>query len=619
MLETNRNNTYFCKQSNPKPHSTMKKARLVPIALMLAAQLAAQPLQRIAPELADMDPRRLENADNAIRKAIEDKEIPGAVLAVVRGDKLAYLKAYGNKQVYPETLPMDVNTVFDLASVSKSVSTAISACILIERGQLRLPDAVKDFIPGFRGWKGEDGRHTDIRVADIMTHTSGLPPYAPVDSLAALCDTPDPDKLIDYITTCRRDFRPKTGFQYSCLNYITLQRIIEVVSGQSLRDFAKENIFDILGMTHTDYQPAGETLERVAPTEKQTDGSVLKGVVHDPLARVMNGGISGNAGLFSDANDLAILAAALMNSGEYNGKRILSPLGVMMMTTVTRDMAEWGRSPGWDVFSPYASNNGDLFGPGTYGHTGYTGTSLIINPGSGTAVILLTNRVHPEDNGAIVRLRSLVANAVAASIDCQPARVYYPHYYKRVEEFKNEPAIAPKDIVMLGNSLTEGGDWKKLTGKKNLVNRGIAGDEIMGIYDRLHQILPGKPKKIFLLTGTNDVSHDLPTDTIVGRMALLIDKIQAGAPKTKLYLQSLLPINESFGRYKRLDGKTNQIPEINTRLEKLAKEKGITYIDLFPLFTEPGTNVMRPSLTNDGLHLKNEGYELWAKELKRYL
>lgn len=597
----------------------MKKAHPLLIALLLAAQVTAQPLQRVPPELLGMDPLRLENADKAILKAIEDKEIPGAVLAVVHRDRLAYLKAYGNKQVYPQTLPMDENTVFDLASVSKSVSTALSACILIERGQLRLADAVKDFIPGFRGWVGEDGRQTDIRLVDIMTHTSGLPAYAPVDSLATEYGSPNPDALIAYIASCRRDFQPKTDFRYSCLNYITLQRVIEVVCGQSLRDFAKENIFDVLGMTHTDYRPTGETLERVAPTEMQPDGSVLAGIVHDPLARVMNGGISGNAGLFSDANDLAILAATLLNGGEYNGKRILSPLGVRMMTAVPRSVAQWGRTPGWDVFSAYASNNGDLFGPNTYGHTGYTGTSLVIDPDSGTAVILLANRTHPRDSGSVVRLRSLVANAVAASVDCPTERTYHPHYYKKVDEFKDEPPIHRKSIVMLGNSLTEGGDWPKLTGKKKLVNRGISGDEIMGIYDRMGQILPAKPKKIFLLAGVNDVSHNLPVDTITERMALLIDKIQTESPKTKLYLQSLLPINESFGRYRKLTGKTDLIPEINTRLEELAKEKGITFINLFPLFAEPGSNTMRPTLTNDGLHLLSEGYEIWVKALKPYL
>ena len=383
--------------------------------IAFAIQINAQ-LPKVSPESVGMDSKRLENADHAIEKAIADKEIPGAVLAVVRHGKMAYLKAYGNKQIFPSTVPMDVNTVFDLASVTKPVATAISAMILIERGELRLLDKVNLFIPNYMVWTDSAGRKKDIRVLDLMTHTSGLPPYAPVSELEKKYGSPNPDGLIEHIATVKRDFEPETDFQYSCLNYITLQRIIETITRQSLRDFAKQNIFDVLGMKHTDYKPTGETLKRVAPTQRQPDGSILRGVVHDPLARVMNGGISGNAGLFSDANDLAILAAALQNGGEYNGKRILSPLGVKAMRTVPRAVSTLGRTPGWDVFTAYASNNGDLFGPNTYGHTGYTGTSIVIDPDNDTAVILLTNRAHPDDGGDAIRLRSLVGNAVAAAI-----------------------------------------------------------------------------------------------------------------------------------------------------------------------------------------------------------
>lgn len=394
----------------------MKKTIYLLATLLFALQAFAQPLQRVAPEKVGMDSHRLTYADKAIQKAIDNKEIPGAVLAVVRNGKMAYLKAYGNKQIYPKVEAMDVNTVFDMASVSKSMSTAICAMILIERGELRLLDRVNQYIPGFKGWTEIDGKKTDIRIVDIMTHTSGLPPYAPVDSLKRKYGAPNPDGLIEYISNCKRDFAPKSQFQYSCLNYITLQRIIETISGQTLRNFAKANIFDILGMKHTDYCPTGETLALCAPTEKQADDSVLKGIVHDPLARIMNGGVSGNAGVFSSADDIAILAAALLNDGEYGGKRILSPMAVKTMRTVPRGVAELGRTPGWDVFSAYASNNGDLFGPNTFGHTGYTGTSLIMDPDSNTAVILLTNRVHPDDKGEVVRLRAVVANAVAGAI-----------------------------------------------------------------------------------------------------------------------------------------------------------------------------------------------------------
>lgn len=603
----------------------------------LQAITMAQSLQRVAPEQVGMDSRKLMYADEAIEEAIANKEIPGAVLAVVRNGKMAYLKAYGNKRIYPNMEPMTANTIFDMASCSKSMSTAICTMILAERGKIRLLDPVSRYIPGFKDWESEDGKDKKvIRITDLLTHSSGLPPYAPAAELEKKYGSPNPTGLMEYIAGCKRDFKPQTDFQYSCLNFITLQHIIETVSGQSLRDFARENIFNVLGMNHTDYLPCQRDkngqwvntansrlstldfqLTRVAPTEKQPNGQVLCGQVHDPLARILNGGISGNAGVFSCAEDIAILCAALQNGGEWNGRRILSPQGVKAMRTVPRSTAALGRSLGWDVFTAYASNSGDFFSPNTYGHTGYTGTSIVIDPDNDTSVILLINAVHPEDGHSVVRLRSLVANVVASSLYSSP-RIYTDHYYKRFLQFMDEPAIGNKDIVMLGNSLTEnGGDWAARLGNKNVRNRGIIGDEVMGVYDRLHQILPGHPAKLFLLIGVNDVSHDLTTDTIVGMIRVTVERIRKESPDTKLYLQSLLPINESFGRYKRLAGKTNMIPEINKQLEELAKEKGLTYINLFPLFTEKGSNVLRAELTTDGLHLKEEGYKIWVKAIRK--
>ena len=612
----------------------MKKLCLFAFILLGVHLGMAQPLPRVAPEQVGMDSRHLQYADQAIETAIVEDGIPGAVLAVVRHGKMAYLKAYGNRRVYPKTEPMTTNTVFDMASCSKSMSTAISTLILAEQGKLRMLDPVSRYIPDFKDWESADGKEKQtIRIADLMTHTSGLPPYAPVAEVSKQYGSPNPDGLMEYIATCPRDFRPQTDFQYSCLNYITLQHIIETVSGQSLRQFAKEHIFDVLGMTHTDYLPCiqdkkgnwvntedlPEWASLIAPTEKQPNGQVLCGQVHDPLARIMNGGISGNAGVFSCAEDIAVLCAALQNGGEWNGRRILSPLGVKAMRTVPRATASLGRTLGWDCFTAYASNNGDFLSPNTYGHTGYTGTSIVIDPDTDTSVILLINAVHPEDGHGVVRLRSLIANAVAASIiDREGMAKYHDHYYKRFVQFMDEPAITDKDVVMLGNSLTEnGGDWGKRLGKKHVVNRGIIGDEVMGVYERLHQILPGHPKKLFLMIGINDVSHNLTADSIAGMIRLTVERIQRESPETELHLQSLLPINESFGRYKLLTGKTDLVPEINTRLKALAQEKKIDFIDLFPLFAEGNTNVLRKDLTTDGLHLNEEGYKIWAKALKK--
>ena len=171
---------------------------------------------------------------------------------------------------------------------------------------------------------------------------------------------------------------------------------------------------------------------------------------------------------------------------------------------------------------------------------------------------------------------------------------------------------------MLGNSLTEGGgDWGKRIGMRHVVNRGIVGDDVPGIHQRLHQIIAGQPRIICLQTGANDVSHDLSIDSIAHSICGLADRILRECPSTHLYLQSLLPINESFGRYRLLTGKTETVPQINALLRELACEQQIDFIDLFPLFTEKGTNVLRKELTTDGLHLNEDGYRIWVKALKK--
>lgn len=396
----------------------MKKNIFLICAVLISTISIAQPLKRSTPLAEGMDPLKLSNVDAIIDNSIEDGIIPGAVLAVVRDDKMVYLKSYGNKSVYPKVEKMDVNTIFDLASVSKPVGTAISIMQLVEQGKIRLTDNVSMYIPGFKGYVDpESGKTVDIKIIHLLTHSSGLPPYGPTAELVEKYGSPSPEGLMEYISNCKRDFMPTTKFQYSCLNFITLQNVLQNITGESLAKYSQENVFDVLGMEHTMYNPKPEFYHMIAPTEKQKDGSVLLGKVHDPLARLLNGGISGNAGVFSNAQDLAVLAAALMNGGEYNGKRILGELTVETMIKVPRGYENIGRSLGWDNYSPYASNSGNLFHPEkTFGHTGYTGTSIVIDPISQVAVILLTNRVHPADKNSVVRLRALVANAVAGSV-----------------------------------------------------------------------------------------------------------------------------------------------------------------------------------------------------------
>ena len=378
-------------------------------------------LRVVSPRKVHLSEDKLAKADSAILDAISRKEIPGAVLGIVRHGCMAYKKAYGCRQVYPTIEPMTTETIFDMASCSKSMSTAISVMQLCENGMLRLTDPVANYIPDFCNWKDGEGNTATIRIQHLLTHTSGLPAYASVESLKKKYGAPNPEGLLEHICQVKRQFKPGTDFQYSCLNYIVLQNIIQKCTGQSLKDYAREHIFLPLGMHHTFYLPIGEDHSRwtnlIAPTTRQDDGNVLRGQVHDPLARIMNGGISGNAGVFSTVDDIALLCATLQNGGRWKGTRILSEQTVHTMRTVPEWAKEFGRTYGWDVSSPYASCNGELLSSETYSHTGYTGTSIVIDPVNDISIILLVNAVHPIDGPSrMVRLRSLISNIVASAL-----------------------------------------------------------------------------------------------------------------------------------------------------------------------------------------------------------
>lgn len=380
-------------------------------------------LQHASPESMGMNPEKLARVDSVIYEAIAEGIIPGAVISVVRGDKIVYLKAYGNKSVVPDTVAMTTDVIFDMASCSKVFGTTLSFMQLVENGQVRLTDNVSRYIPGFKPYVDpETGEKVDITVQDVLTHSSGLPAYDNVALVSKLYGEPCPDSLMMRIARdLPRSFRPKTDFRYSCLNFVTLQNILQNVTGQKLEDYAKEHVFDVMGLKHTCYNvwKRDDLMPLVAPTEVQADGKPLLGTVHDPIAWRLNAGNSGNAGLFSTAEDLSVLAAAVMNGGAVNGRRILGPLTVEMMATVPEENAHHiGRALGWDIWSDYSWFKGDIFSRmRTLNHTGYTGTSAVIDLDAKCAVILLSHRVHPTDSGSMARTRACVSNIVAGSIE----------------------------------------------------------------------------------------------------------------------------------------------------------------------------------------------------------
>lgn len=416
----------------------MKKLITIAVAAVLVVPVFAQGALRLdSPERHGMNPVKLAQVDRVVNDAITAKEIPGAVLSVVRGNDIVYLKAYGNKSVVPTVEPMTTETLFDLASVSKCVGTTLAFMQLIENGYVRLTDNVDRYIPDFKPWKNpESGEMVDITIRDLLSHSSGLTPYINADTFVKEYGGNNPEKMEWYIATqVKRNFRPGTDFMYSCLNFVTLQRILERVTGEKLYEYTQRNVFDVLGLTHTCYFPliytpavsnSAELAGLCAPTEVQADGKPLVAQVHDPMARMIMGGNSGNAGVFSNAEDLSVICAAIMNGGclvdkkgnSLESTRILSPATVRLMTTIpSQNDPSVGRALGWDKKSSHSGLRGDLFNPETtIMHTGYTGTSIVIDMESKTAVILLTHRVHPQDKGGVGRLRALVANIVAGSI-----------------------------------------------------------------------------------------------------------------------------------------------------------------------------------------------------------
>src|SRR5438067_12746639 len=395
--------------------------RLVVICALLVAPVFAQ-LPSSLPSSQGFSAERLARMDAVIQASIEKKELPGAVVLVGRHGKVVWRKAYGARALEPQREAMTTDTIFDLASLTKVVATTTSIMMLVENGKIRLGDSVTQFIPEMKG-EGRDA----ITIEQLLTHMTG---FAPDFDLR--------DRWTGYDEAIKRLYReplrsqPGTRFVYSDINYIALGEVVHRVSGLMLDEFAKRNIFAPLGMRDTGFRPDTKLKSRIAPTEKRrgqmnylgdtgADAGPeaeqwLRGQVHDPTSFRM-GGVAGHAGLFSTAGDLAIFCQMLLNGGVFNGVRILGPMTIAMMTR-PHVVAENGsaRGLGWDIATSFSANKGDLFPLGSFGHTGFTGTSIWIDPASDTFVIFLSNRVHPDGKGDVGPLRGRVASIVASSI-----------------------------------------------------------------------------------------------------------------------------------------------------------------------------------------------------------
>jgi uncharacterized protein YbbC (DUF1343 family)/CubicO group peptidase (beta-lactamase class C family) len=344
--------------------------------------------------------------DPIVQDAVRNEQTPGAVLLVWHDGAVVYRKAFGNRSLEPRREAMTVDTIFDIASLTKVVATTTAVMQLEEQGKIRINDPVAKYLPEF----AQNGKE-DITIRELLTHHSGLP-----ESLDLVEHWQGSEAALRMAFAEKPIYPAGARFLYSDVDFIVLGALVERVSGMPLNDYCEKNIFAPLQMTHTRYLPPASWLPQIAPTQFDEHDTMLRGVVHDPTARRM-GGVAGHAGVFSTVDDLAKLAEFLLTGGP-----VLSPLAIEKMTTPQQPpTSSVLRGFGWDMDSPFSSNRGELLPVGSYGHTGFTGTSMWIDPTTQTFIILLTNAVHPRGKGSAVALRSKVATAVAAALSLTPS------------------------------------------------------------------------------------------------------------------------------------------------------------------------------------------------------
>jgi uncharacterized protein YbbC (DUF1343 family)/CubicO group peptidase (beta-lactamase class C family) len=343
--------------------------------------------------------------DAATEQAISDGLIPGAVIIVGHDGKIVHRKAYGSRALVPARENATVDTIYDIASLTKVVATTPAIMRLYEQGKIEVDDPVTKYLPEFQGGK------SNITIRNLLTHYSGLRPDLDIDPAWAGYETGIRKALTD-----KPAGPPGQNFVYSDINFELLGEVVRRVSGKPLDQFAREQIFEPLGMRETMFKPPASLIPRIAPTEVDAStGKPLRGVVHDPTARYM-GGVAGHAGVFSTADDLARYAQAMLDM------RFFAPATIALFTSPASPPDHpIRRGLGWDIDSPYSSNRGDIFPRGTsYGHTGFTGPALWIDPTSKSFVVIMTNRVHPKGGRSINEWRRNIATIAARGLDLGP-------------------------------------------------------------------------------------------------------------------------------------------------------------------------------------------------------
>ncbi len=355
-----------------------------------------------SPESTGMDAQRLNVIDQIVQEGLAKNRMPGAVVLVGHRGKIVHQKAYGFRQLQPKRTPMTLDTVFDLASLTKPIATATSVMMLLETGKIQLQEPVATYLPKF----GQNGKQK-ITIHHLLTHQGGLIPDNSLKDYDA-----GPAKAWERICELQPIAPPGERFIYSDVGFIVLGKLVEQITQTSLNIYANKTIFKPLGMRETGYLPSGDLQKRAAVTQ-QRDGHWMQGEVHDPRAFRMKG-VAGHAGLFSTADDLAVYAQMMIGRGQYESVRILQEQTAIQMTNAYQ-VPGGLRGLGWDKKSSYSSNRGDLFSASAFGHGGFTGTAIWIDPQLELFVIFLSNRVHPDGRGSVNTLAARIGTIAAAS------------------------------------------------------------------------------------------------------------------------------------------------------------------------------------------------------------
>ncbi len=571
----------------------------------LCTALLAQSLPVALPQTVGMSPTKLNQIDGLVEKAITDKKTPGAVVLVGHKGKIVYRKAFGNRSLVPTVEKMTVDTIFDVASLTKVVATTTSIMKLVEDGKIRLGDTIGDFIP-----EVEDADVKKVTVQQLLTHTGGFRPDFDLrekwTGRAGMLDALKREKLRN---------PAGTKFVYSDIGFIVLGEIIQRVSGtMSIQSFLRND----LEMNHTAFlqnikeNPIENRINfsLIAPTEnikgqnsylggmfegdEKTANQILRGQVHDPTAFRM-GGVAGHAGLFSTADDLARFCQMLLNGGTLDGKRILSANTIARMTApyVVSEKGDT-RGLGWDMNTSFSSNRGELFPLGSFGHTGFTGTSIWIDRVSQTFVIFLSNRVHPDGKGDVSDVRAKVSTVAASAIEDTPIEkfreaenIYWSQVAPQIEKFKSQQsAVGSRQsvknaVVLNGIDVLEKNNFKDLENKRiglvtNHTGRNLNGKPTIDILFEAKNV-----KVVSLFAPEHGIRGELDEEGIKDSK----DE-KTGLPIYSLYKDDRRPKPEQL---QNLDAIVYDIQDVGTRfytytatlkniLEEAAKAKIPVYI-----------------------------------------